>query len=104
MVFVYINPESGEETEFHFRDHPQLRLKNSDFETCLVCGRISSHRNSLTDEETEVDNGIARISTASCFEWECGHCRAHHVEITAPILAECNTHISQEAMHAHDES
>lgn len=55
---------------------------------CPVCGELSAHAWCDVDEEL----GIAHIPTASCWEWECGHCGAHLVEADAPILAECYTH------------
>lgn len=103
MESIYTNLENGEESDFRFPGRLRAKPRDDDFETCLVCGGVSSYRRSLTDEEAGVDNGIAYIGTTSCFEWECGHCRAHHVVATAPILAECYTHINPEEMNGHDQ-
>ncbi|MHB8698654.1 MAG: hypothetical protein ACYC9J_11615 [Sulfuricaulis sp.] len=94
MHFTYRDPESGEETEFHFPKGRRFKVANDDFEKCLICGQISSYRGKLTDDETGINNGVAYIGNGSGFEWECGHCRAHHVETNAPILAECYTHVA----------
>lgn len=69
-------------------------------ETCARCGELSAY---CWDDCTAYPDGehtydpepgtIAHIGTASCWEWECGHCRANNVERDSPINAECYTHV-----------
>jgi len=67
----------------------QKRIERGDIEVCPACGKMSAYYwgyvNKLHD--------IAHISTASCFEWQCGHCHAYVTEKDSPINAECYTHI-----------
>lgn len=63
-------------------------LEKGHIETCLVCDKLSAYAWCDTDE----DLGVAHIGTASCWEWECGHCRAHHVEADSPLLHPAYTH------------
>lgn len=71
---------------------------------CICCGELSAYCYGDTDAYDQFDDDIipggfkpepgtiAHIGTASCWEWECGHCGAHHVDADSPILAECYTH------------
>ena len=73
-------------------------IHSRDIVQCAACGELSAHSWDLvTEKETYYRLGwdpgeIAHVGAASCFEWECGHCGAHHVKIRAPILAEVYTH------------
>jgi len=66
--------------------------KDDDFLVCGVCAEVSTLRGSLADYSTGIENGIAEVTAGSGDEWECGHCRAHHVHRDSPLLAECFTH------------
>lgn len=55
---------------------------------CPNCLGLSVHCWDDVDEA----NGIAHIPTASCWEWQCGHCKAHLVERDSPINHPCYTH------------
>ena len=57
-------------------------------ERCLVCDGLSAYAWCDVDESL----GVAFIGAASCWEWECGHCRAHHVQADSPILHPAYTH------------
>lgn len=64
-------------------------IKSGDIEICPACGRMSAYYTGYVDKRHD----IAHISTATCFEWQCGHCHASIVEKDSPINAECYTHI-----------
>jgi len=55
---------------------------------CPACGKLSAHAWEDVDEEA----GIAHIPTASCWEWQCGHCGAHLVQADSPINHPAYTH------------
>lgn len=91
-----------------------VMLENGDIEECIVCGAYSAYAwddvsPELSDENdiysrptAQQRNLIAHIGAASGEEWECGHCGAHHVERTSPMLAECYTHVPAEAYESED--
>ena len=70
----------------------QKRIESGDIEVCPSCGKMSAYYLGYVDKR----HGIAHISTASCFEWQCGHCHAYIVEKDSPINAECYTHIPRD--------
>lgn len=71
---------------------------------CPCCGELSAYAWEDATAYDQFEDGIvpggfrpapgtiAHIGTASCWEWECGHCRAHLVQADSPILAECYRH------------
>lgn len=73
-------------------------------EICPACGEMSAYAwlyvNAFDASPHEIDSAsfkpdhgtIAHIGTASCFEWECGHCGGHIVEASSPINAPGYTH------------
>jgi hypothetical protein len=61
---------------------------SKDLEECPVCGGLNTYCWDDVDEE----KGIAHIPTASCWEWQCGHCGAHLVEAGSPPTYPCYTH------------
>lgn len=78
-------------------------LGSGDIKECAGCGQLSAHAwelaNAYRDEKGEGGSYyepkrglVAHIGTASCWEFECGHCRANNVQADAPILADCYTH------------
>lgn len=67
----------------------QELIESGNVEVCPVCGGLSAYA------WQDVNEDIAHIPTASCWEWECGHCGAHLVDASAPILAEVYTHHEQ---------
>lgn len=76
-------------------------LSAGDVVRCAACGELSAYAWELCnaygatngEHNYNPEKGlIAHIGTASCWEFECGHCRAHNVERDAPILADCYTH------------
>jgi hypothetical protein len=81
-----------------------LMIASTAIETCLVCGELSAYAYGNCDAYDQFPDDIipggfrplpgtiAHIGTASYWEWECGHCGAHHVDADSPILAPCYTH------------
>lgn len=55
---------------------------------CSSCNGLSAYAWCDTDESLNV----AHIGAASCWEWQCGHCRTHWVEADSPINSPCYTH------------
>ncbi len=73
-------------------------------EICPCCQELSAYAWQDATGYDEFEDGIipggfqpepgciAHIGTASGWEFECGHCRAHVVDGSSPILSPCYTH------------
>lgn len=78
-------------------------LKKGDLVRSQICGELSSFSwQYVTERDCYYRLGynpgeIAIVDSASCFEWSCGHCGAHHVKKSAPILTEAYTHVDPKA-------
>lgn len=72
------------------------RRRKPDIETCLRCGAKNAYawQDSDVEEDGTMPEGgeVYHISVASCWEWQCGKCRTHHVERRSPINHPCYTH------------
>lgn len=90
------------------------RLKNEgDIVECARCSEHSAFCWAFVDEQSEnpgttvrlgwVPGEIAHVGSASCFEWECGHCGASNVEPDSPTLAEVYTHVNLAVLENHGE-
>lgn len=84
-------PSCGEYNAYAWEDvnmdcNSGLRIKPDD--------GFSDGGEAYTDEECLTNwPDVYHIPSSSCWEWECGNCKAHLVEANSPILAECYTHI-----------
>lgn len=62
-------------------------------EVCPVCGA----RNFYNYEMSTLGGGY-HIGCAGWAEWECGKCHSHLVEMDAPYLSECYTHVNYDEL------
>lgn len=77
-------------------------LASGDIVCCPVCGELSafSWQDTTAYPEGEpIHRGmklepgtIAHVGACSCWEWECGHCGAHLVEVDSTINHPAYTH------------
>ena len=77
----------------------QALIREGGIRKCAACRQLSAYAWQYVTAKPSYSRGcfsrgeIAHIGAASCFEWECGHCGANNVFRSAPILAECYTHV-----------
>lgn len=91
-----------------------ILIEDGSVEECQICGGhsayawqdVSSELSDSNDIYSRPTKGqghlIAHIGAASGFEWECGHCGAHHVQRDSAINSECYTHVSDDAYESED--
>lgn len=73
-------------------------------EICPVCDELSAHAWQETTAYDQFTDGIipggfkpepgtiAHIGNASCFDWQCGHCKRSFTTVDSPINHPCYTH------------
>jgi hypothetical protein len=89
-------------------DETKALVLDGSIEICPACHEMSAHSWNDANGYEEFTDGItpggfkpekgkiAHIGTASCFEWECGHCGAHCVKRDSPINHPAYTHRDEE--------
>ncbi len=89
-----------EQDDYSPADIAELQ-ESGDVVECAACGKLSAHAWQVCNAYGETGGEhsyspdparIAHAGAASCWEWECGHCRANNVVADAPILHPCYTH------------
>lgn len=85
-------------------DDTRALVLAGDVEICPACGELSAHAFQDANAYGEFPDGIipggfdpepgtiAHIPSASCFEFECGHCRRSITPAGSPLTAEVYTH------------
>jgi hypothetical protein len=79
-------------------DDTRALVLDGRIEICPVCGELSAYTWQDTTAYDAFEDGlipggfepepgtIAHISTSSCWEWECGHCKSHLVKAASPLV------------------
>lgn len=83
-------------------------IKDGSIVVCPACLEMSAHAWQDSTAYEQFTDGIipggfipskgsiAHVGASSCWEWECGHCRAHVVDADSPLTCPCYTHENNE--------